>query len=89
VEKWEKLDPIPRYQKYLVQRGVLNKKLIDEIEADVTAAVAAGVQRYEAARDVNPLDCFDFLYAEPAPELLAQREEFRAALQREGIGKGH
>src|SRR3989304_1458256 len=25
VKKWEKLDPIPRYQKYLVERKILNK----------------------------------------------------------------
>jgi len=89
VEKWEKLDPIPRFQKYLVQRGTLNPKLIEEFEADVIGQVAAAVQRFEASRDVDPLDCFDYLYADPAPELLEQREEFQAALRREGVGKGH
>jgi pyruvate dehydrogenase E1 component alpha subunit len=89
VEKWEKLDPIPRYQKYLVQRGVLNAKLIEEIEADVQAKVAEAVQRFEAGREVDPLDSFHYLYAEPAPELLEQREEYRASLHRDGIGKGY
>lgn len=89
VEKWEKLDPIPRFQKYLVQRGILNPKLIEEIEADVIGQVVAAVQRFESARDVDPLDCFDYMYVNPAPELLEQREEFKAALAREGVGKGH
>lgn len=85
VEKWEKLDPIPRYQNYLVKRRILDKKLIEEIEADVQAEIAAAVKRYEDARDVDPLDVFDFVYAELPAELAEQREEFQAALQREGF----
>ena len=89
VEKWEKLDPIPRYRQYLVDRGFLDKKLIEEIEKDVLAEVAAAVERYEASRDVDPLDCFDYMYAELPQELVEQREEFKAALAKEGIGLGH
>ncbi len=88
VEKWEKLDPIPRYQEYLVGRGILDEKLIDEVEQDVLAEVAAAVKRYEAARDVDPLDAFDYMYHELPAELQEQREEFREALEREGVGKG-
>lgn len=85
VEKWERLDPIPRYRNYLVERGILNEKIIDEIEAGVQAEVAAGVERFEASRDVDPLDCFNYMYAELPKELLEQREEFKAALAREGF----
>ena len=87
VEKWEKLDPIPRYRKYLVQRKILDAKLISEVEDDAKAEVASAVERYEAGRDVDPLDCFAFLYEELAPELVEQREEFQAALQREGFDR--
>lgn len=89
VKKWEKLDPIVRYQKYLVKRKVLDDKLIDEIEKDVLADVAAAVERYEAGRDVDPLDCFSYMYKELPAELIAQREEFRACLEREHVGRGH
>ncbi len=89
VQKWEKLDPIPRYQTYLVKRGVLNEKLIAEIEKDVLKEVADAVDRYEAMRDVDPLDCFDYTYATLPRELVSQRDEFAACLKREGIGKGH
>lgn len=89
VKKWEKLDPIPRYQSYLVERGVLNQKLIDEIEKEVVAEVAGAVERYEAMRNVDPLDCFDYMYAKLPSELVRQREEFAECLKREGIGKGH
>jgi pyruvate dehydrogenase E1 component alpha subunit len=87
VKKWEKLDPIVRFQKYLVKRKILEQKLIDEIEKDVLADVAAAVQRYEDTRNVDPLDCFPHTYAELPSELVAQREECRAALEREGLMK--
>jgi len=89
VEKWEKLDPIPRYERYLTQRGILDQKLMEEIEREVLSEVAAGVERYEAGRDVDPLDCFDYMYAELPKDLVDQRDEFKAALVREGIGLGH
>ncbi len=87
VDKWEKLDPIPRYQKYLVERGVLNQKRIDDIEKEVLAEIAAAVQRYEAGRDVDPLDCFDYTYETLPAELVEQRAEFKAALEQDGFDK--
>lgn len=89
VERWEKLDPIPRFQKYLLQRGVLNEKLVSEIEQDVLAQVAAAVDRFEASREVDPLDSFKFMYKELPAELLEQREEYRMALEREMGRKEH
>jgi pyruvate dehydrogenase E1 component alpha subunit len=89
VEKWEKLDPIPRFQKYLVATGVLDDAKIADIEAGVLAEVAEAVKRYETGRDVNPLDCFDHVFAEMPAELVEQRAEFAACLGREGIGQGH
>lgn len=89
VEKWLKLEPIPRFQNYLVKRGVLDKALIDEIEADILAEVATAVERYDASRDVDPIDCFDHLFHELPAELVEQRREFAETLEREGIGKGH
>lgn len=85
VAKWEKLDPIPRYQNYLMKRRVLDQKLIDEIEADIKQQVAAAVDRFEAGRDVDPLEVFDYTYAELPAELVEQKREFQAALDREGL----
>lgn len=89
VVKWEKLDPIPRFQKYLVQKGVLNSESVEKIEKEVLAEVAAAVVRYEESREVDPLDCFDYTYAELPAELVEQRREFQAAIESEGIGAGH
>ena len=67
----------------------LDEKLINEIDNDIKEDVAGAVERYEASRDVDPLDCFDYMYAELPAELLEQREEFAAAIKREGHGLGH
>ncbi len=84
VKKWEKRDPIPRFARYLMTRGVLDDKLREKIEAEVLGEVKAAVDRYEAFRkNVNPMTCFDFLYAELPDELVEQREEFRTALEQE------
>lgn len=89
VERWEELDPIPRFERYLMDRHVLDKKLVEEIDQDVQAEVAAAVERFESTRDVDPVDCFEYLYAELPPELVEQREEYKAALAREGVGRGN
>lgn len=89
VARWQKLDPIPRFHNYLVKRGVLDEKLAGEIESDVLEIVKAGVDRYEAGRDVDPLDCFTHMFSELPAELVEQREEFRQALEREGMAHGH
>lgn len=89
VTRWEKLDPIPRFRKYLEGKGVLDKELIEEIDREETAKVAAAVDRYEAAREVDPLDCFTYMYKDLPAELIAQRKEFEEALAHEGDGVRH
>jgi pyruvate dehydrogenase E1 component alpha subunit len=89
VARWEKLDPIPRFRNYLVSKKILNDKLIEEIEQDALAVVAKGVEAYDARREVDPLDVFKYLYAEMPQELIEQREEYRIALEREGMKSNH
>jgi hypothetical protein len=55
----------------------------------VEKEVAAAVDRYEAGRDVDPVDCFRFLYANMPDELVEQMKEFEAALEHEGYRPGH
>ncbi len=89
VKKWEKRDPLIRFEKYLRDKGVLDDKTIEELEIDIRDFIKAGVEAYEANRDVDPRDCFDYMYNDMPDELKAQRDEFNAALEREGITIGH
>ncbi|RJP36535.1 MAG: pyruvate dehydrogenase (acetyl-transferring) E1 component subunit alpha [Phycisphaerales bacterium] len=84
VQAWEKRDPIARFERYLRGRKLLNDELVREIEDDVQERVRAAVERYEGYRDrIDPLDCFKYMYADLPAELVAQREEFRQAIERE------
>jgi len=89
VKRWEKRDPVPRFTNYLLEKGVLDDATLQSIEGDLKEIIKAGVQEYEAERDVEPLDCFDYLYNDVPAELVAQRAEFAAALEREGVSRGH
>lgn len=89
VKKWEKRDPIPRFTNYLMKKGVLDKETLESIEKDLLELIRESVAKYEAGRDIDPLECFDFLYNDLPAELAAQRQEFAQALQREGITPGH
>jgi pyruvate dehydrogenase E1 component subunit alpha len=89
VEKWEKRDPLPRFEGYLRKRGVLDDKTIEGLETDIKELLKAGVDEYEASREVDPRDCFKFLYNDMPPELEAQRAEFDLALRREGLLADH
>ncbi len=87
VEKWVKLDPIPRYENYLIRRGLLDQKKIDAIDEGVLAEIAAAVESYESTEETNPMDTFDYTYDELPAELLSQRQEYKEALEREGLAK--
>jgi pyruvate dehydrogenase E1 component alpha subunit len=89
VARWEKLDPIPRFRKYLEGRGTLDEDLIQAIEREETQKVAEAVDRYEAGRAVDPLDCFTYMYKNLPAELVAQRKEFEEALAHEGHAVRH
>jgi pyruvate dehydrogenase E1 component alpha subunit len=89
VARWEKRDPLPRFEKYLRAKDVLDDKTVAELESDIKDFLKAGVEEYEASRDVDPRDCFKYMYNELPAELKAQAEEFNAALEREGVGVGH
>lgn len=88
VKAWEKRDPIVRFAKYLKKRRILSEDLEQKIENEIQTEVRAAVERYEAyCKSVDPSIVFDYMYADPAPEIVRQREEYRACLVREGVLK--
>jgi TPP-dependent pyruvate/acetoin dehydrogenase alpha subunit len=79
VKMWEKRDPIPRLQKYLMSLDFLSQRDIDVLEEDIKAEINTAwreaQEQMEHLRD--PLVMFDHLYAERPPYLEEQREAFR------------
>ncbi|WP_432563813.1 pyruvate dehydrogenase (acetyl-transferring) E1 component subunit alpha [Kineococcus sp. SYSU DK003] len=79
VDEWREKDPIDRFRAYLRAEGVLDEEYEAQLqqEADEFAErVRAGVA---AMPDPDPVAMFDHAYAEPHPQVLAERDEFLAA----------
>lgn len=87
VEQWKKRDPIARFQKYLLDKGILTEDKIAAVEAEVAENIQSAIDRAEEQMTSlgNPIDMFDHAYAEMPPHLKAQKEELAAELAgREG-----
>jgi TPP-dependent pyruvate/acetoin dehydrogenase alpha subunit len=78
VEKWIKRDPLPRFQKYLTDKGLLDEAKVEALETEVKDEIQAGVDRAEQlmAELGDPLDMFEHMYAELPPTLQEQKQEF-------------
>jgi pyruvate dehydrogenase E1 component alpha subunit len=83
VAQWEKKDPLPRYQTYLKQRGLLSDVDLERIEKEVTDEIQQAVDRAEARIKTlgDPLSMFDHLYADKPPRLQDQRQALADALE--------
>ena len=84
VKAWEAREPLPRFQRYLTAKGVLDAAGEAALEADVDAEIRSAVEQAEARMHANPLDAFEHVYAEPTEELRAQREELERHLAATG-----
>jgi 2-oxoisovalerate dehydrogenase E1 component alpha subunit len=79
TEAWREKDPIERFRTYLRSEGILD----DEHEAALSAEADEFAARLRAGvvalPDPEPASMFDHAYAEPHPQVLAERDEFLAA----------
>jgi len=78
VERWEARDPLPRFQGYLREKGVLDDGALEEAESSVDERIAAAVDAWEEqmAAASEPGALFDHVSAEVPPYLARQREAF-------------
>jgi TPP-dependent pyruvate/acetoin dehydrogenase alpha subunit len=79
VEEWEKRDPIPRFQQYLKDKGILSDERIEEVEEEIQAEIREAVEASENRMKElaeEPVVMFDHLYEEMPAYLQEQREAF-------------
>ncbi len=90
VERWKKRDPIIRFQKYLVDKGLLSEEKIDGIESAVLDEIQAAVDKAEdqMKKMGDPMHMFEHAYAEMPSSLKEQKEEFARAIA-EMKAEGH
>ncbi len=82
VSRWRDRDPLPRFQNYLTDKGLISEKRISQIEAEVAAEIQQAVDAAEKKMKelVDPLHLFEHAYAEIHPYLKLQREELAREL---------
>ncbi len=91
VQKWEKREPIPRFQKYLVEKGLLSEVEIDDLEEEIKAEIQEAVKRAEEQMEElsdEPLTMFEHVYAEMPPYLQEQRDALAQELERKEARNG-
>lgn len=80
VERWERRDPITRFETYLRAEGVLDDAAVAEIAA-AADALAAEVRAACIGAQTRPaIEVFDEVYAEPHSALAEERREYEAYL---------
>ena len=84
VERWQKKDPLPRYQRYLSDKKILTETSVADLETAVQEQIQQAVTKAEERMQKadNPLDIFDHLYREQPPSLQRQRDELQLELDR-------
>jgi pyruvate dehydrogenase E1 component alpha subunit len=82
VEKWNQRDPLPRFEKYLTDKGLLSDEKRGQVESEVLEEIQAAIDRAEKQMEAmgDPIDMFNYTYAEMPPHLKAQKEALTKAL---------
>lgn len=84
VEEWKEKDPLKRFKKYLIDKGLWSEeKDLEQIEEYEKYALEV-FKKVEASGDTEPLDIFKYHYAEMPKHLVEQYEEYKAYLEKGG-----
>lgn len=77
VESWIKKDPLIRFEKYLTEKKLLDKQVVEKYEAEVLDEIQTAVDNAEEQMQHpgDPVDMFQHLYKEPPPHLEMQEQE--------------
>ncbi len=85
-EEWLAKEPLIRFSKYLVNKGVCTEKDLEKLEEEIDTEVKAAVERAETLAKseeyMDPTRMFEFLYKDMPDFLEEQREELAAYVER-------
>jgi pyruvate dehydrogenase E1 component alpha subunit len=78
VEKWSKRDPLIRFEKYLMDKGLLSEEKRNQVESEVLDEIQAAVDRAEKQMEAlgDPIEMFDHAYADMPTYLKEQKADF-------------
>ncbi|WP_283136362.1 pyruvate dehydrogenase (acetyl-transferring) E1 component subunit alpha [Rhizohabitans arisaemae] len=83
VERWQGADPLARLETYLRGRDLLTDEDVASAREAAEAFAADLRTRMNLDPELDPLELFDHVYAEPTPQLREQRQMLAAELQAE------
>jgi pyruvate dehydrogenase E1 component alpha subunit len=78
VEYWRRRDPIDRLGRYLTALGKLDESVEAGIDEECERYCEQMRAQFAEEPSYHPDEMFEHVYAEPTPQLLAQREMLRA-----------
>ncbi|MCI0629162.1 MAG: pyruvate dehydrogenase (acetyl-transferring) E1 component subunit alpha [Phycisphaerales bacterium] len=85
VQPWEAKDPIARFEKYLIAKGVIDKAGCERVAEECEQEVLAARDEFRKRAVAKPREVFDFVYEKLTPELEEQQREYFENLKRKGI----
>jgi pyruvate dehydrogenase E1 component alpha subunit len=80
LERWQRLDPISRFRRYLVASGTADEAFAGACEREAEERVRAIRAALIATPDPPPRQLFEWVYEDPPASLSRQRAE--------GLGEG-
>jgi pyruvate dehydrogenase E1 component alpha subunit len=83
---WLARDPVARLARYLIDRGLLDRSIIAEIETEAGRAAERLRAGLAVDLDLDPLEVFSHVFATPTPQLLRQRGQLAAELRAAALG---
>lgn len=89
VDEWQAKDALERLRKYLVAKSLWTDADEEALYEWAKEQVNAAVSEAEAEPRPTVDEIFDYLYAEPTPELLRQKEYLKSYLAKKGEAKTH
>jgi pyruvate dehydrogenase E1 component alpha subunit len=75
VEGWREKDPINRFEKYLIHKNLLDQNKINSVNQKIVEKIQQAVDKAEIKMKElgDPLDMFNYAYAQLPPHLEAQK----------------
>jgi pyruvate dehydrogenase E1 component alpha subunit len=83
---WREREPLARFAHYLESKGALSAAeralMEEEVDGEIKAAVKATEELARSEELLNPLNMFNYMYETMPPNLVEQRDELEAHLQK-------